>query len=85
MKIATLGIVAALAAFAGGCTTDSNYGYAPYYGPSQGYAYPSGYYSSRPYYAPQPAYGPYGYRAPYGYPYGGAGAGPSITFTLPQG
>jgi len=27
----------------------------------------------------------YGYSAPYGYPYGGAGAGPSITFAIPQG
>ena len=80
MRIATLSAAAALAVLAGACTTD-NYGYAPYYGPSQGYGYPQGYHASRPYYAPPP----YGYRAPYGYPYGGAGAGPSITFSLPQG
>jgi hypothetical protein len=82
MKIATLSFAAALALLAGGCTTE-NYGHAPYYGPSQGYAYPSGYayYPSRSYYAPAG----YGYRTPYGAPYGGAGPGPSITFTFPQG
>jgi len=80
MRIALLVAAAALASLAGGCTTDE-YGYGPYYGPSQGYAYPQGYYAARPYYAPPP----YGYRAPYGYPYGGAGPGPSITFSIPQG
>ena len=80
MRIAMLIAAAALAALAGACTTD-NYGYAPYYGPSQGYAYPQGYHATRPYYAP-PAYG---YGAPYGHPYGGAGPGPSITFSFPQG
>ena len=81
MKMGMLGAAAlAVAVLAGGCTTD-NYGHAPYYGPSQGYAYPQGYYATQPYYAPPP----YGHAAPYGYPYGGAGAGPSITFTLPSG
>jgi len=79
MRIALLTAAAALVTVGGGCT--DNYGYGPYYGPSQGYVYPQGYYATRPYYAPAP----YGYRAPYGYPYGGAGAGPSITFTIPQG
>jgi hypothetical protein len=80
MRIATLSGVAALAALAGACTTDS-YGHAPYYGPSQGYAYPPGYRATGPYNAPPP----YGYRTPYGYPYGGAGQGPSITLSILQG
>jgi len=75
MRIAMLSAAAAVATLTGACTTD-NYGHAPYYGPSQGYAYPPGYYN-----APSP----YGYGAPYGYPYGGAGQGPSITFSIPQG
>ena len=84
MRIGVRGAAAALAVtlavLAGGCTTD-NYGYAPYYGPAQGYAYPQGHPATGPYYAPPPR----GYVTPYGYPYGGAGAGPSITFTIPQG
>ena len=79
MRIAVLSATAALAALTGACTTD-NYGQAPYYGPSQGYAYSRGY-APGPYNAPPP----YGYRGPYGYPYGGAGQGPSITLTIPQG
>jgi hypothetical protein len=79
MRIALLASAVILASLAGGCATDNGYG--PYYGPSQGYAYPQGYGDGRPYYA-RPSYG---YRAPYGYPYGGAGPGPSITFTIPQG
>lgn len=78
MRIATLIATVALAVLAGACATDN---YAPYYGPSQGYAYPQGYHATRPYSTPPP----FGYRAPYGYPYGGAGAGPSITFSTPQG
>ena len=79
MKLISLTLATGLAVLAGACTTD-RYGYGPYYGPSQGYAYPSG----RGYYAPPPNY--YPARHGYGTPYGGYGAaGPSITFTFPQG
>lgn len=79
MQRITLIVAVALAALAGACTTDQ-YGYQPYYGPSQGYAYPSdyGYYGRRPYYRQPYYYGP-GYGGGYG------GGGPSITFNLPAG